>query len=486
VAEIGATRRIARLLVVLHGLAFCPTASAGVASIEITSSSAFEDTRSSNVVYAAAPGEPNDVIVAPGLPGTWVVRDTGAPVTAGSGCTSIDAATAICTLPAGMMFRGIQVSTGDMDDRVVADPPVSDDYVGLRRIVDGGPGDDELRSNGEIYGGADDDTLVGGAGLDVLDGGPGRDVMRAGAGDDRLRPGRSSDVLDGGAGRDLADYADGRSTPVTVDLVAHQMRGAGGERDVLHGIESVSGGQGPNVLRGDDGPNVLTGGDGEDRLSGRGGDDTLTGGSGADRESGGSGDDELSTQDRGDRVFGGPGADQLTGERGGHMSAGLGNDLIFLFRRNRPVDCGRGFDVVASGEGPDTLRTATRLDHCERVRIGGLLRIAAVPRRVTSGTDRVSVRCQPLNGQGKAACGATVALSLLRGGRAPMSLGSATTRATESSPSAVTIALSRAARAALRAAHRPLIEVRVTGTGADDYSAAHPLEARWRVRLRRG
>src|SRR5204862_6366143 len=84
-----------------------------------------------------------------------------------------------------------------------------------------------------------------------------------------------SDFLDGGAGRDTASW-EGRTKGVRVDL-ASGVGGQRGERDVLKRIEDLSGGQGPDVLRGDARANGLMGGPGADTLVGRAGADTLDG-----------------------------------------------------------------------------------------------------------------------------------------------------------------------------------------------------------------
>lgn len=170
--------------------------------------------------------------------------------------------------------------------------------VGFQATVDGGPGDDDLRT----LGGAD--TLVGGAGDDRLDGGRGADVLAGGTGRDRLRGGPGNDALlayDGqGLGRDAVDGGPGRDT-VTYAPRRHGVRivlGAGGHsggalrEDTYASVENAVGGRGDDRITGDAHANRLSGGDGgHDVLRGLGGDDALTIGDGDDRAAGGDGDD---------------------------------------------------------------------------------------------------------------------------------------------------------------------------------------------------
>jgi hypothetical protein len=164
------------------------------------------------------------------------------------------------------------------------------------------------------------DTIVGGEANDQLDAGGGHDQIRAGGGDDVLMDGDRSDGppgtepqqddLDGGAGTDTVSYF-GRSAPVSVDLAGR----SGGERDEsdrVDNVESVTGGDGDDQLRGDGGANVLFGGAGDDLLAGRRGDDTLVGFRGADELSGDAGSDVLDGGSQLDRVACGPGQDEVT------------------------------------------------------------------------------------------------------------------------------------------------------------------------------
>ena len=179
----------------------------------------------------------------------------------------------------GDTLSGIEDLTGsDHADRLTGD-------AGANRL-EGRGGNDYLR------GGTGADEIEGGDGRDVLVGDGGADVLRGGDGDDILyidAEDIANGEVDGGEGYDHA-ILDNVDTGVTMDLA-------------LHGLESIVGGWGDDVLshsgmdgdismhggRGDD---ILTGSGGHfDNLDGGSGDDILDGGAGSDTLRGGAGDD---------------------------------------------------------------------------------------------------------------------------------------------------------------------------------------------------
>src|SRR5207247_494810 len=101
-------------------------------------------------------------------------------------------------------------------------------------------------------------------------------------GDDVLDGGSGGDQLFGGSGKDTADYSD-RSAGVVVRLDGAANDGEAGEADNVHNdVEVVQGGDGNDVLYGNDSPNTLRGGPGADYLDAAGGSDSLYGEPGAD------------------------------------------------------------------------------------------------------------------------------------------------------------------------------------------------------------
>jgi hypothetical protein len=236
-----------RLLVLAAVATLLPATPAAAATVAVSSMPSDLD-----LVFSAAANEPNDVVLRAldGNPdiAAYEVSDSGAPLSPGAGCTTVDAHTAHCQAPVAVPGTGpildrFIVRLDDGDDRVIVDDAGGSS---LRLLANGGQGDDEL---------------VGGSRQDVLDGGIGSDVMR------------------GGAGTDTVSY-DTRTDPVAVVLAQSAGHGELGEGDVMSAVENVIGGSGDDVLVGDDGPNLLDGRFGRDRLIGRAGDDTLTSGGG--------------------------------------------------------------------------------------------------------------------------------------------------------------------------------------------------------------
>src|SRR5919205_1881522 len=123
----------------------------------------------------ADPLENNKITIDQPSPGTFVITDTGAALTAGLKCTQTNANTATC-------------SSGAVKH------PIS------HIDASGGGGDDVLTNNtnvaSELNGGFGNDTLNGGSGNDILIGGGGRDVANGNAGDDLIYSlGRGSDYV---------------------------------------------------------------------------------------------------------------------------------------------------------------------------------------------------------------------------------------------------------------------------------------------------
>jgi Ca2+-binding RTX toxin-like protein len=352
------------------------------------------------VTYTAMPGERNIVTMTRvGGPHLGVtIRDDGADIVAGAGCTAVDSHSVQCS-QTPYLLNGVElqaspavaIDAGDGDDSVKAVISYSDYDVSLF----GGAGADLLTGGGLLRGGPGDDVLVstspepdlvcdkacsnppptvlaGGLGNDVLRGGVGSDVLIGdGESESSADPGGGNDVLDGGPGADIAVYG-GRDAPVRVDLTGALPSGSAGENDRLAGIESVRGGRGPDVLLGGDQGDQLDGGAGDDTLDGRGGDDDLIDGPGSDTLLGGAGNDQLSGGQVGDRLYGGPGNDT--------MFPPLGSSL----RVAGVVHCGSGRDLVPMPQSQP-------LVGCEQVRLDYLL--VLTPRRLRDGRLRSVLEC---------------------------------------------------------------------------------------------
>ena len=306
--------------------------------------------------YGAAGGEANRVFMI-GVSGGFRVIDTTATVTAGTGCTQINAGEALCASPPTGF--DIDVALGDMDDFVkVSKDAFTPSYTVAH--LDGGAGDDELE---------------GAFGRNILDGGPGADIFHAAA---------ASTFLG-----DVVDYSD-RTAPVTVTLGDDLPNdGESGEDDLIEtGIHEVWGGTAGDVLSSAADETVLRGGPANDTITfqqtfdpsafGGPGDDSITfSGSTFDTQvRGNAGDDVITATGQGSFqvIIGGAGDDTIDGG-GGHdvISGGTGDDRLVG---------GAGHDYLVGNWGADTIvardgfrdrvhgqdgHDRARVDHLDRI-----------------------------------------------------------------------------------------------------------------------
>jgi Ca2+-binding RTX toxin-like protein len=362
-------------------------------SARASTASIFSDLKTPKaLVYEAAAGEANQVLIVRTSNATRVI-DSGATITAGTGCTSVSPDEVSCE----RSFR-LVISVGDLGDLVTIGGIVP-------ASVEGGDGNDTLE------GGDGPDRLRGGTGADTLTGGNafddrGRfetDILEGGEGNDELRPGEGfGAVLRGGPGADTfhpgerdfgvrVDYSD-YALPVAASADGLPNDGAAGEGDNLlaagffiqggSGGDTVTGfnaegnggndhlvggfldggagndtlrangafafmigGRGNDIMRGSGSEDDIRGGPGRDRLGGGGGPDYMDGGPGADVMQGSTGRDSL---------FGGPGRDLVRG--------GRGNDRFFLRDGRRDTaNGGGGFDRARIDNGLDRVRLIERL-----------------------------------------------------------------------------------------------------------------------------
>jgi len=334
-------------------LTFVSTPSALAASASVTGGT--------KVIYTAASGEANDVVVTE-TPSLDAVRiaDAGAEIIAGAGCIAEGSHQVRCNAPD---FDRITLALGDQSDSA--------------SLVDFGYGYDFGVAHADIHGRGGSDLLKAGGGTDRLYGEGGADVLRAslcrfanglqpildgGPGDDDLRGGGCAYLI-GGQGADLirgtadlqgdiADYS-GSTRPIVVTLDGKPGDGARGENDnVGRRIDRVVGGSADDLLVGNDLYGVgLYGGLGSDTLKGGARGDFLRGGNGPDLLVGGGGSDELAGQAGNDRIRAGPGRDRCLG--------GSGNDVFYVRDGFR--------DLVAGGPGTDRARVDVGVDRVRRV-----------------------------------------------------------------------------------------------------------------------
>ena len=259
-------------------------------------------------------------------------------------------------------------------------------------VIDGGPGDDVLRGgagqvNDVVEGGDGKDELVGDfGGVNTLRGEGGDDVFRALASFPDFFPG---DAFDGGPGIDVADYS-ARAGAVFLRISANATPtpndGAGAEGDDLDAVETLIGGQGADTLEVQAVPTlVITPGPTPPApgppvvftLLGNGGADTLRAlgsprtsmdpGKGQDVVAGGEGQDSIAS---------------VNGERD-RITCGPAIDRLFSDLKDLPIsaDC----EQVGNGDRREQANV-TVLTRIARVDEAGVLRVRlACPRSVRIG-----------------------------------------------------------------------------------------------------
>ncbi len=497
-ARVLSSMRSTLLLAIVLGLLYSPRAFAATASV------ASLPQGQSGVIYAAGPGERNRVAggwdLATPYPYEVVVRDTGAVVRAGAGCRSVDEHTVRCPPPSYALPQpsgpplSMVVDVGDGDDTVALP-------VGFFAPVQvrGGAGADVLTSSGSLFGGEGNDVLTGGdegpgykgsgPPPDLLVGGPGDDVLHGGGGDDVLRgdgaaassgpaaatdAGGGNDAIDGGVGEDTVLY-DGRSAGVRLDLADDAgSYGAQGERDRLIALEHATGGDGDDVLLGNESRNRMEGGAGDDRIVGRDGWDRLFGGAGADVLDGRAGSDDLDGGPGRDTLRGGIGDDDLVaGSDGDSLDGGRGHDTLFP-RRARALRCGSGRDQVGQPSG------ALVGTDCESLLLGAsrtpassdFVRLTAHPRRLRDGRLRFEWYCDGSGGR------CDMRLTVRRPGSGSTPIGS---RRVTIPKRGTTARIDIRPRRSLRRGQ--LLELSVRGLVHEYGGRQTSFSARWRARL---
>ncbi len=156
--------------------------------------------------------------------------------------------------------------------------------------------------------------------------------------------------------RNRDSLTEGNGTDVIFGRGANDMIRGGRGRDFLFG------GSGDDEIFGDDGNDLIFGGSGDDDLFGGRGHDLLDGGTGSDFLDGGSGTDVLLGGAGGDGLQGGSGNDSLDGGSGDDvldggagrdtLSGGSGNDVLIYVA----ADSREAGDRYDGGSGSDTLR----------------------------------------------------------------------------------------------------------------------------------
>ncbi|MEJ2685786.1 MAG: calcium-binding protein [Gammaproteobacteria bacterium] len=295
----------------------------------------------------------------------------------------------------------------------IMDGGVGDDYLfgdGGSDSIDGGDGTDRIHGGAggdELFGQQGNDRLYGDGGSDTLFGHSGDDLLVGGAGNDHLSGDRGADtyLFGSGDGRDvvneydssgegsvdmlrfqagiapqmlhfekLQDFYSGRWSDLRIDVggggdsvtIDNHLAGPGYQLERIQFADGTAfalgdvqvGGDGEDVLAGNDGGSVLQGGGGDDELTGGSGDDLLLGGADMDHVAGGGGADYL---------VAGSGDDVLRGDGGGDwLLAGTGNDQLYGGGGDDRLQGGSAtagvwtWDALHGGSGDDELIAGTK------------------------------------------------------------------------------------------------------------------------------
>ena len=351
--------------------------------------------------FTASPGEQNKLSVtsAVSAPGAvaLLVRDTGAPLTVGSGCAEggSPGSIAVCVLhpaqgleyeycgrdcsrpiPGTAWETSMNIALGDGDDSFDGSALSGSYDQGWRMTVDGGAGND---------------TILTGGSKDTITPGPGNDVVRSGGDVDRVIADAGpdgNDLLE--LGSDTLNGVDDSARTEPLHLANGVLGGAGGEEDRFTGFieviggsgndefrsdgEWLRGGPGDDTLTGSPGKDYIFGGSGNDVIRGEAGDDFIYGGDGDDRMEGGAGNDMIEEREEepkedlllgaslepsggNDVIEGGEGNDfVLAGLGNDSVGGGLGDDRLYGEAGNDTLEGGAGNDEVAGDEGADVMR----------------------------------------------------------------------------------------------------------------------------------
>lgn len=304
--------------------------------------------------------------------GKYVLTNTGAPLTAGAGCSQRGSAEVACDVSG---VQSMSVSAGNLGDEIVFA-----NRVAVPVSITGGAGDDRLT------GGSGADLLIGGGGNDDLDGAAGADSLDAGGGDDEVASvdGEVDSVACGddvdSSRSDRLDSVQDCESAETVSVAAFvtfdfgfpvplfvYYAASGQQNDVVAATTTRTAtftDSGADITAGTAcsqveqhevrclGSNALGAlvnlGDENDTSLSRGSTAVIVGAYGE------AGDDELRGGTGTDALDGGPGNDLLLGERG--------NDMLLGDEGDDRLDGGGGADTLNGGGGADTADYSSRTE----------------------------------------------------------------------------------------------------------------------------
>ncbi|HEY4634774.1 MAG TPA: calcium-binding protein, partial [Candidatus Limnocylindrales bacterium] len=244
-------------------------------------------------------------------------------------------------------------------------------------LIRGGAGDDEIHGSDSadiIIAGLGNDTVDGKGGNDLIfaddgtieeDGlsfkgsgfGGGADTVTGGEGDDVIVGGGGNDQLDAGAGDDRV-FGDGVLVQLDVasDFLSFAVEDVSETSSATGGADTITAGAGDDLVWAGGGNDNVTGGEGNDIIRGEHGFDILTGDAGDDHITGGLNDDQITGGEGDDDLFGDEGKDLIHGNAGlDEIHGGAGVDTLFGDQDNDLVFGDSDKDFISGGGGADEL-----------------------------------------------------------------------------------------------------------------------------------
>ncbi len=222
----------------------------------------------------------------------------------------------------------------------------------------------------QLGGGIATFTAAGTAPFAILDASDGNGIV-GNAGDNLITVTAGIDAVDGGAGIDrlVVDYSLATGA-VTGDSTSNFAEAGGGGRAVTMtagtiehftvltgtGADTITVGDGSNIVRVGAGANTVTTGNGNNLVVGGGDADTITTAGGNDTIDGGAGTNTISAGQGFNTITGGGGADTITALDGGNLvDAGNGTNRVTTGAGADTIVTGTGDDTIVSGAGDDLI-----------------------------------------------------------------------------------------------------------------------------------
>lgn len=229
-----------------------------------------------------------------------------------------------------------------------------------------------------VIGTRHDDVITGDASDNIIDGGRGVDIIDGGAGNDTIITAGQDSYIIGGDGWDIVDYSGYVSLNGTHGFFARVTTLSLAEILALpvtlgayaHSVEELIGTNWIDTLTGDENANILRGRGGDDQVQGWGGNDVLEGGAGADVLHGGDGFDIASYEGAASTVTANLAASGTVGDAAGDtyfevegLTGSDHNDFLYGDAGANQLRGGNGHDQLTGRDGGDYLDGGAGTDY---------------------------------------------------------------------------------------------------------------------------